>query len=145
MRPGDKGAHLGLELLVSGVARALQPELEAARGAQARDRGRVDRDHHAVLVLRELLLGVSDQVGRALARAALVEALERNEDRAGIGLVLRVDQAVAGRRRHGGHAGLPGEPVAGTVGQRLGAVQAGRIGHDHRAQDVALVLHRQER
>ncbi len=137
--------HLLLELLVGTVRRALQPELEAAGGAQARDRRRVDGDDRAVLVGGELLLGLEDQVLGALAVAALIEALERDEQRACIGLVLGIDQAVAVHRCHRGHAGLPGQPCFRARRQVAGAVQAGGIRHHHGPEQVALVLHRQER
>ena len=41
---GDKGTRTFLQLLVGAVARALQPELETASGAQPRNRRRIHRD-----------------------------------------------------------------------------------------------------
>ncbi|CAG2154752.1 hypothetical protein LMG19282_04712 [Cupriavidus campinensis] len=144
-RLGDEGPRARLQLLVGAVAGALQPELEAARGAQAGDGRRIDRNHQPLAPGGELAVGLGDQVLGTLALAAFVEALQRDEQRAGVGLVLGVDQAVAVRRSHRLHARLRREPLLGPLGQVAGTVQARRVRQHHRAEQVALVLHGQER
>ena len=150
-------ARLGEELLrhlvelrrVAG-ARVLDPELEAARRADAGDRRRGDRQHDRLLDLLRLGVHVEEDRARVLRargvgrRVALLEVLERDEERAGVGLEAGIEQAVAGDHRAQVGPGRLREDRVDLLGDRLRAVDARGLRHDDRRHHVALVLVRDE-
>ncbi|MNV87852.1 hypothetical protein D3C71_1820080 [compost metagenome] len=74
-----------------------------------------------------------------------LEILEADKKRTGIVLVLAVEQAVAVHNRDTFDGLIFYEEVTGQFADLGGAIQAGSVGHDHRAKQVALVFRWQER
>ncbi len=135
-----------LELLDRGVAPRLQPELHAAGRAQTRNRGRIDRQHDRLLDRGEGFRGRRDD-GGCLQRGflALVEVLQADEENPGVVLGLRVENAVAAHHHGGVGGGILGEEVGDLSADFSGALEACRIRQDDRAQQITLILGRQER
>ena len=141
--------HL-VELRWVAGARVLDPELEAAGSADAGDRRRSDGEHDRPLDL--LCLGVHVEEHRArVLRArrfgrcvALLEILERHEERAGVGLEAGVEQAVAGDHRAQIGPGRLREDRVDLLGDGLRAIDARGLRHDDRRHHVTLVLVRDE-
>ena len=149
--------RLGHELLREVAERrrvsadlVLDPHLEAARRADPGDGGRRDRedgpgvDVPAPLVdrhedgLRVLLLRLLHRL------VALLERLQRDEDRRGVRLDLPVEDAVAVDRHPVGDRRVLREEGVHPVRRLDRPVEAGGVGHDDPGEDGALVLVRDE-
>src|SRR6185436_16464409 len=80
------GFEMYLQPLRVGIGARLQVHLEAAGGAEAADRRRIERDHHPVAQARALARDVAGH-GDRRGVLALVPMLERDEHGGGVGLV----------------------------------------------------------
>ncbi len=149
-RLGNEVVHYTGQLRDGRVALALNPHLGAARRAQARNRGGIDRQDDPFLHLGEILVGVDQHRLRILGfdvgeLVALVETFETDEERARVVLVLAVEQAVAVDGRHAAHRSLLHEVIGDLLRHVAGSIEARRVRHDDGAEQVALVFRRQER
>ena len=94
-----------VELRGLAGSRVLDPELEATGRADPGDRRRRDRKHDRFLDLLRLGVHVQQHRARVLGAGgvgrsvALLEILERHEERAGVRLEPGIEQAVAGDHR----------------------------------------------
>ena len=84
------------ELLRAAVAAVLDVELEAARGAEAEDRRRIEREHQRFLDAGRLAEQLADELRRG--HVALVPVLLRDEDRRGVVAEAAADEVEAGER-----------------------------------------------
>ena len=123
---------------------------KAAGGADARDRRWRDRKDQCLVDAERLLVDVDQDRARILEPGignrlvALLEILQRDEQRRGVRLEALVDDAVAVDDAAVEHPGrLPEDPVD-LIADLHRAIEAGRVRHDDRGQHVALVLQRHE-
>ncbi len=115
------------------VARAavLDVELEAAGGAQAGDRRRVEREGHAVLAREELRVQPLQRGERRELDGSLRSSngLSRPNMIAGAVVLLAVDEAVAVDRAHVLHRRIGENDLLELAGESAGDAQARRVGH----------------
>ena len=131
------------------VARGLvlDPEFEAAGGADARNCRRRDRDHHAGLDGVARLGGSAHQdragvLGTGLVDrgVAILEVGEGDKKGCGVGFELAVDQAEAIDDRAIGHRWVLRKNRVDLLAGFCRARQRGRVGHDDLAQHIALIF-----
>src|SRR5204863_9949749 len=121
------------------VAARLQVDLEAAGGADAADRRRIEGKRHAVAQAGALLHDVArDQLGSI--SAALVPFLERHEHGGGVALVAAADEVDADDADGVLHAAVRGDDLHHVVGHLAGALKRRAVGQLPGGEDVALVL-----
>ena len=129
------------QLIVAMRGAVLQEQLESARGAQALHRRRRHGEYHRILNGAEFFVErLRDGARRQILGLALIEGLQRKEQHRGIA---QIDEALHRK------AGESDDMIdAGRLlGQRgdlphhfFGAIQRGRIGQLHDADQVLLVL-----
>ncbi len=140
--PGEVGHEALRDLeqpLRVGVAARLQVDLEAAGGADAADRRRVEGEREALAqraaadhdVARDRLGGV---------RAALVPLLQRHEHGSRVGLVAAADQVEADDAERVLHALVGGDDGGEIRRHRPRALEGRAVRQLHDGEDVALVL-----
>ena len=131
--------HLG-QLADGGVPLALNPQFHTAGSSQTRNRGRIDWQDDAFLHLGECFGRCLDHGRGALGcdgfriLVTFFKILEADEESARIVLVLTVQQAVAVNDGHALDSFVVHEVVTGDLANLTGAIQAGRVRHDHRAE-----------
>ena len=131
-----------IELLRIGIGAVLQIHFESAGRPQAPDRRRIEREHRPLRQRRAL----SDHVlGHVVGgRLALVPELERNEDRRGIGLVRSSDHVEPVDHENVLDCRVPEQDLLHRRAQFLRALQRRAVRQRERADDVALILRRDE-
>jgi len=148
--PGEELPRDGLQGRRLAAPGVLDPELEAARCADARDRRGSDGDDEPLLDLPALPVQIPEHGPRVLLPGlphrvvALVEGFQRHEEGSGVRLEPAVQQAVARDLRPVLHARDLREDGIHPAGHIGGPVEARRIGHEDGAQHVPLVLVRDE-
>ncbi|KGW79198.1 hypothetical protein Y046_3898 [Burkholderia pseudomallei MSHR2990] len=144
-------APLGEQLLARGDERAvaepaavLQPEVEAARQAEVRQRRHVDREHHRVRRAGEMRVDLRDDRLHLVPRPlALLPVLHRDEDHPAVRpfavQVVAAERERVRARRMRAHVFLDAPHALHRLGER----RALRANHHH--HEVALILVGQER
>ena len=136
----DPVDHVG-ELAEVTARLLLDPDLEPGRDPEAGNGRRIDWHDESALDPGGLAPRRRDDVvGRQAGTLALLVVLQRNEQHAEVGLVLRVDQAVPVDLRDVRHGRVPGDPLGRLRPDRVRAVEARGVGQEIRGEQVALVL-----
>jgi len=136
--------HAG-ELLDVAAAAVFQDELEAAGGADARNRWRIQRQHVRFLDAAGQPVDACRQRQRAMRRAApLAPGLKDDEDRRCVGGVGAGEQVQPGDGERRLNLRLLAHQLAEFPGHRFGALQRGADRQGDEANQIALILVRHE-
>ncbi|MCY1406143.1 hypothetical protein D9M71_214010 [compost metagenome] len=143
---GDELLHHGFQLLHGAAAAILDIGLEAAGGAHAGDRRRVERHHDAVLLPGAHLHEGARQVARIkFRRGALAPVLQRHEGHPGVAAGTEGEDVETGEGDHVLHRRVLHQFLGDRAGEFFGAGQRRRWRQEVGVEHIALVLVRHQR
>ena len=138
MRRAEERAERLRHLRRAAVAAVLDVELEAAGGAEAEDRRRIERQHQRFLDACGLAEQFADQLRRS--HLAFVPMLLRDENRRGVVAKAPADKVEAGERDDVLVRGIGANRRFHLIDHLERALERRAVRQNHRADVIALVL-----